>query len=46
MPFFTVGANNTGAITELGLIAQKTANTYAGLRWNTTANAWQISTSG
>ena len=42
--FITVGANNTGAVTELGLIAQKTANTYAGLRWNTTANAWQIST--
>jgi hypothetical protein len=42
--FITVGANNTGAVTDLGLIAQKTANTYAGLRWNTTANAWQIST--
>jgi hypothetical protein len=42
--FLTVGANNTGAIGNLGLIAQKTANTYAGLRWNTTANAWQIST--
>lgn len=43
--FITVGANNTGAITELGLIAQKTPSTFAGLRWNTTANAWQISTS-
>lgn len=43
--FLTVGANNTGAVTELGLIAQKTANTFAGLRWNSTANAWQISTS-
>lgn len=43
--FITVGANNTGAVTDLGLIAQKTANTYAGLRFNSTANAWQISSS-
>ena len=44
-PFFTVAANNTGTLTDMGLIAQKTSNTFAGLRFDTTANTWQISSS-
>jgi len=43
--FITVAANNTGAITDMGLIAQKTGNTFAGLRFDTVANTWQISSS-
>ena len=43
--FIIVAANNTGTVTDMGLIAQKTANTYAGLRFDTGANAWQISSS-
>jgi hypothetical protein len=41
--FFTVAANNTGNITDMGLIAQKGPSTFAGLRFDTAANAWQIS---
>jgi len=41
--FLTVAANNSGNITDMGLIAQKSANTFAGLRFDTTANTWQIS---
>lgn len=43
--FITVAANNTGAITDMGLIAQKTSNTFAGFRFDTVANTWQISSS-
>ena len=43
--FIIVAANNTGTVTDMGLIAQKTGNTYAGLRYDTTVGAWQISTS-
>lgn len=43
--FITVAANNTGAITDMGLLAQKTSNTFAGLRFDTVANTWQISSS-
>jgi hypothetical protein len=43
--FITVAANNTGAITDMGLLAQTTANTFAGLRFDTIANTWQISSS-
>jgi len=43
--FIIVAANNTGTVTDMGLIAQKTSNTYAGLRYDTTVGAWQISTS-
>ena len=42
-PFITVAANNTGAITDMGLLAQKGATTFAGLRFDVAANAWQIS---
>ena len=41
--FITVAANNTGTITEMGMLAQLNANTFAGLRFDTTANTWQIS---
>jgi hypothetical protein len=41
--FITVAANNTGAITDMGLLAQKSSNTFAGLRFDTVANTWQIS---
>ena len=43
--FIIVAANNIGTVTDMGLIAQKTVNTYAGLRFDTGANAWQISSS-
>ena len=43
--FIIVAANNTGTVTDMGLIAQKTGNTYAGLRYDTTVSAWQISNS-
>lgn len=44
-PFITVAANNTGVITSMGLLAQTGANTFAGLRFNSVANAWQSSNS-
>jgi hypothetical protein len=43
--FIIVAANNTGTVTDMGLIAQKTVSTYAGLRFDTGANAWQVSSS-
>jgi hypothetical protein len=43
--FIIVAANNVGTVTDMGLIAQKTLNTYAGLRFSTGANTWQISSS-
>ena len=44
--FLTVAANNTGAITDGGLLMKTSAsNTYAGFRFDTTANAWQTSPS-
>jgi hypothetical protein len=47
-PFITVAGNNTGnlataAFQSQGLVAQTSSNTYAGLRFNNTANTWQIS---
>lgn len=44
-PFITVAANNTGTITDMGLIAQINANAFAGLRFDATTGAWQISSS-
>jgi hypothetical protein len=41
--FLTVAANNSGNITDMGVIAQKGPSTFAGLRFDTTANTWQIS---
>jgi hypothetical protein len=44
--FIIVAANNTGTVTSMGLVATRVANTsFAGLRYDSTANAWQISTS-
>jgi hypothetical protein len=44
--FIIVAANNTGTVNDMGLIATKVANTaYAGLRFDVSANAWQISSS-
>jgi hypothetical protein len=44
--FIIVAANNTGTVNDMGLVATKVANTaYAGLRFDVSANAWQISSS-
>lgn len=43
--FIVVAANNTGTITDMGLLGQTGVGTFAGLRFNTTANTWQISSS-
>jgi hypothetical protein len=44
--FIIVAANNTGTVNDMGLVATKIANSsYAGLRFDVTANAWQISSS-
>ena len=43
--FIVVAANNTGAVTEMGLLGQTGPSTFAGLRFNSVANAWQISNS-
>jgi hypothetical protein len=44
-PFITLAANNTGAYSNVGILAQKSSgpNTYASLRWNTNSGTWQIS---
>jgi len=43
--FIVVGANNTGTVGNLGLLAGLNVgiNSYAGLRFNADVNAWQIS---
>jgi hypothetical protein len=43
--FLTVAANNTGAVTDGGLLMQTGPTTYAGLRFDVTSNTWQISSS-
>ena len=43
--FIVVAANNTGSVTDMGLVAKKSSTTYAGLRFDTIANAWQVSQS-
>jgi hypothetical protein len=43
--FIIVAANNTGTVTDMGLIAKKTSSTYAGLRFDSGSNSWQISSS-
>lgn len=49
--FITVAANNTGAVTDMGILAQTGGGnvpinqTFAGLRFDSIANAWQISSS-
>lgn len=43
--FIVVAANNTGTVTEMGLVAQKDLTHWAGLRFDSSSNAWQISSS-
>jgi hypothetical protein len=43
--FTTVAANNTGAVTDGGLLMQTGPTTFAGLRFDVTSNTWQISSS-
>jgi hypothetical protein len=43
--FIVVAANNTGTITDMGMLAQTGPGTFAGLRFDTGAGAWQISSS-
>lgn len=43
--FIVVAANNTGTVTDMGLLGQTGPTTFAGLRFNTVANVWQISAS-
>lgn len=43
--FIVVAANNTGTIQDMGLLAQTGVGTFAGLRFDTVANTWQISSS-
>ena len=44
-PFITVAANNTGVVTNMGMVAQKSLSTFAGLRFNSVTNEWEISPS-
>jgi hypothetical protein len=41
--FITVAGNNTGTVTSMGLVAQKSSTTFAGLRYNTITSEWEIS---
>ena len=43
--FLTVAANNTGAITDGGVLMQTGPGTFSGLRFDTIANVWQVSSS-
>jgi hypothetical protein len=43
--FLTVAANNTGGITDGGLLMQTGPTTFSGLRFDTVANTWQVSPS-
>lgn len=43
--FIIVAANNTGTVQDMGLVATKGASSYAGLRFDVSANAWQVSSS-
>lgn len=43
--FIIVAANNTGAVTDMGMVAKKSSSTYAGLRFDVSSNAWQVSSS-
>lgn len=44
-PFITVAANNTGLISKMGMLGQKDAGDYAGLRYNNVAAQWEITSS-
>ena len=43
--FIIFAANNTGTVQDMGMVATKGTGIYAGLRFDTTANAWQVSSS-
>jgi len=43
--FIIVAANNTGTVQDMGLIATKGTSSYAGLRFDVSSNAWQVSSS-
>ena len=43
--FIIVAANNTGTVQDMGLVATKGTGSYAGFRFDTVANAWQVSSS-
>jgi len=43
--FIRVAANNNGTVQDMGIVATKTSNTFAALRFDTVANAWQVSSS-
>ena len=42
-PFITVAANNTGSLTDGGLLMQTSPTSFAGIRFDVAANTWQIS---
>ena len=43
--FIIVAANNTGTVQDMGMVATKGTSSYAGLRFDVAANAWQVSSS-
>lgn len=43
--FIVVAANNTGTVQDMGLVATKGTSSYAGLRFDVSANTWQVSSS-
>jgi len=43
--FIVVAANNTGVVTSMGMVAQKSPTTFAGLRYNSLTSQWEISNS-
>lgn len=44
-PFITVAANNTGTVQQMGMLGQTNTGVYAGLRFNTITNDWEITPS-
>jgi len=43
--FIIVAANNTGTVSDMGMLATKGTSSYAGLRFDVAANTWQVSSS-
>lgn len=41
--FIIVAANNDGTVNQMGMLADKGANTYAGIRYNDITSQWEIS---
>jgi hypothetical protein len=42
-PFILVAANNTGVITDMGMVAQISNTMWAGLRFDSITSQWQVS---